>query len=65
MRIIEHLPIIGHVIAGCQLCAGKQADAERAAVNATIGFAMFPVNMVAEIVDEATRDRSSKIKQVR
>lgn len=64
MRVIEHLPVVGHVIAGCHLCAGKKADAERAAVNATLGLALFPVNMVAEIVDEATRERSSRIKQV-
>jgi len=65
MRCFEHIPIIGHVIAAVHACRGDRNNAERAAINATVGFVLAPVNIVAEVVDEATRDHSERLKQVR
>ena len=65
MRCFEHIPVIGHAIAAFHACRGDRNNAERAAINATVGIVLAPVNIVAEVVDEATRDHSERLKQVR
>lgn len=64
MRCLEHIPVIGHAIAAVHACRGDRNNAERAAINATVGIVLAPVNIVAEVVDEATRDHSERLKQV-
>ena len=64
MRCLEHIPVIGHAIAAIHACRGDRNNAERAAINATVGIVLAPVNIVAEVVDNATRDHSERLKQV-
>jgi len=64
MRCLEHIPVIGHAIAAIHACRGDRNNAERAAINATVGIVLAPVNIVAEMVDEATRDHSERLQQV-
>ena len=64
MRCLEHIPVIGHAIAAIHACRGDRNNAERAAINATVGIVLAPVNIVAEVVDEATRDHSERLTQV-
>jgi len=65
MRCLEHIPVLGHGIAAMHACRGERNQAERAALNATVGIVLAPVNIVAEVVDEATRDHPLRLKQVR
>jgi len=57
--------VVGHGIAAIHACRGERNNAERAALNATVGIVLAPVNIVAEVVDEATRDHPERLKQVR
>jgi len=59
-RLMENIPILGHLMAACYACAGSRAKAERAAIKSTVGIVLAPVNIVAEAIDEATRNRSAK-----
>ena len=64
LRCLENIPIVGHLLAACYACSGERSRAERAGLKATAGFLMAPVNIVAEIVDEATRKRPEKLEPV-
>lgn len=64
MRCLEHIPVLGHAIAAVHACRGDRNNAERAALNATVGIVLAPVNIVAEVVDEATREHSERLRQV-
>lgn len=64
MRCFEHIPVLGHAIAAIHACRGSRNSAERAAINATVGIVLAPVNIVAEMVDEATRDHPEQLRQV-
>jgi len=65
MRCLEHIPVLGHGIAAIHACRGERNNAERAAINATVGIVLAPVNIVAEVVDDATRDHPERLRQVR
>lgn len=63
LRCLENVPILGHLLAAGYACSrGGRSKAERAALKATVGILLCPVNLVAEIVDEGTRKRSKKLR---
>jgi len=64
MRCLEHIPLLGHAIAAVHACRGDRNKAERAAINATVGIVMAPVNIVAEMVDEVTREHPHRLHPV-
>ena len=57
VRTLENVPVLGHLIAACYACSGNRAKAQRAAIKSTAGILLAPVNVPAEAIDEATRER--------
>lgn len=62
LRCLENIPILGHLIAAGYACGGGRSKAERAGLKATVGIVLAPINLVAEIADEATRKRSKRLE---
>lgn len=61
LRCLENIPLVGHAMAAGYACSDGRTKAERAGLKATIGLVLAPVNLVAEIADEATRKRSKQL----
>src|SRR6218665_3898372 len=62
LRCLENIPILGHLMAAGYACGGGRAKGERAGLKATGGIVLAPINLVAEIADEATRKRSKRLE---
>ncbi len=61
LRVLENLPLIGHMVAALYACCGLKSQAERSALKATLGIIMVVINFPAEMMDEISRRRSRKI----
>ena len=57
LRVLENIPVIGHLLALFYICMGHKNSAQRAAIKATIGILLAIVNVPAEIIDEIRRKK--------
>ena len=60
LRVLENIPIIGHIISAIYGCSGCKDQAERAGIKATVGIGFASCNCPAEMIDEMVRHRSPK-----
>lgn len=61
LRVLENIPILGHIISAIYACSNCKDRAERAGIKATIGLVLAVCNCPAEAVDEMARYRSPKL----
>lgn len=61
LRVLENVPVLGHLIAMCYGCANNKDKAERAALKATVGIACGLCNCSVEAADEMLRKRTDRL----
>lgn len=65
LRVLENIPVIGHLVAALYACCGLKDKAERAGIKASVGIICVACNAPAETVDELVRYRSKKLYSVK
>lgn len=61
LRVLENIPVVGHMVAACYSCVNNRDKAERAGIKATVGICFCLCNCPAEMLDEMCRHRSEKL----